>query len=48
MADLHARAFWFCVGRALNLLNAEIRDGEKLEALMRLNIEIHGGNFAPS
>ena len=34
-SDPCTRAYWFCVGQAtLNLLNAEIRDGEKLEALM--------------
>ena len=47
--DLCTRSFWFCVGWAiLNLLNAEIHDGGKLEALMRLNTEIHARNFAPS
>ena len=48
-AELHAKAFWFCVGRTtLKLLTAEIRNGEKLEALMILNTEIRGGNFSPS
>ena len=48
-AELHARAFWFCVGQTtLKLLTAEIRNSEKLEALMRLNTKIRGGNFSPS
>ena len=47
--ELHARAFWFFVGQTtLKLLAAEIRNGEKLEALMRLNTEIRCGNFSPS
>ena len=36
--------FGFVLGEQhLKLLNAEIRDGEKLEALMQSNLEICGG-----